>query len=256
MYTANANTKVTLIAHSMGGPVSLYFLNNIVSQSWKDTYIHAYVPVAAAWDGGAASLEILISGLSEGVEFLIQSDLWQNLRDTTRSFQSVHWLLPNASVFGNRVFVQVGSVQYTANDFEALFRRTGYPDGYTMYKRVAPLVDGWRAPNVPTYCYYGLRGASSTPVGFTYAVANFPNTAPTSRTMGDGDTTVNREILEICHKWAREQSATFEWRDFGATHLGILSDNGLLSAIQQVITIQESATTEAPTVKSGWRWWG
>ena len=98
------------------------------------------------------------------------------------------WLLPSALAFGNdTVFVQVGSDQYTANDFETLFQRIGYPDGYAMYNSVAPLVDGWRAPNVPTCCYYGLRGAGSTPVGFTYAVANFPDAAPISRTMGNGN---------------------------------------------------------------------
>ena len=58
--------RVTLVAHSMGGPVSLYFLNNIVSQTWKDTYLHAYDPVTAAWDGGVAALENVIAGVTEG----------------------------------------------------------------------------------------------------------------------------------------------------------------------------------------------
>ena len=71
MYAANNMTRVTLVVHSMGGPVSLYFLNNIVSQIWKDTYIHAYIPVAAAWYGGVAALENVISGVSDGVEFLL-----------------------------------------------------------------------------------------------------------------------------------------------------------------------------------------
>ena len=99
MYAANNMTRVTLVAHSMGGPVSLYFLNNIVDQTWKDTYIHAYVPVAAAWDGGVAALENVISGVTDGTEFLIRSDLWDTVRDAIRSFQSVfgcfqvHWCL-------------------------------------------------------------------------------------------------------------------------------------------------------------------
>ena len=41
MYKENGNTKVTLVVHSMGGPVSLYFLTKVVNQQWKDTYIHS-----------------------------------------------------------------------------------------------------------------------------------------------------------------------------------------------------------------------
>ena len=49
MYKENNNTKVTLVAHSLGGPVSLYFLTSIVTQEWKDTYIDSYIPLAGAW---------------------------------------------------------------------------------------------------------------------------------------------------------------------------------------------------------------
>ena len=245
MYAANDMTPVTLVAHSMGGPVSLYFLNRIVNQTWKDTYIHAYVPVAAAWDGAVAPLEILISGVPKGWEFLIGSNLWESLRDTFRSFQSIFWLLPSVLVFGNdTVIVQVGSDQYTANDFEALFQRIGISDGYARYTSVAHLVDGWSAPNVSTFCYYSLQGNSSTPVGFKYATRNFPNSAPTMRSMGNGDGTVNQKVLEICRRWATEQSAPFEWRTFDADHIGIVSNNELHAAIEEVVTMQECESTE------------
>ena len=259
MYAANGRTPVTLVVHSMGGPVSLYFLNNIVSQSWKDTYIHAYVPIAAAWDGGLEALEIIVSGFPEWVEALIHSRLREILKDVTRSFQSVFWMLPSPLVCGNNTIVQIGSVNYTANDFEALFQRIGIPEGYVKYNNVAPLVDGWRAPNVSTFCYYGLRGSDSTPEGFIYNERDFPNSRPIARSMGDGDEVVNRKILEICLKWAEEQSATFNSRTFTSDHRGILSDDNLLAAIHQIVTIpQECTTTEAPTEKKkkGWSWWG
>ena len=253
MYAANNMTRVTLVAHSMGGPVSLYFLNKIVDQTWKDTYIHAYVPVAAAWDGGVAALENVISGVTDGTEFLIRSDLWDTVRDAIRSFQSVFWLLPSALVFGNdTVFVRVGSDQYTANDFEALFQRINFPNGYAMYTSVAPLVDGWSAPNVPTFCYYGLQGNSSTPVGFTYDAQNFPDSAPTTRFMGNGDGTVNQKISEICLRWDVEQSAHFESGTFAASHVGILSDESLLAAINEVVNAPQSsgAATVTATIFS------
>ena len=258
MYAGNNMTRVTLVVHSMGGPISLYFLNNIVSQSWKDTYIHAYIPVAAAWDGAVLALEIVISGFPKWVENLFHSKLSEIFRDGTRSFESAFWLLPSPVIYGNDTIVQVGSDQYTANDFEALFQRIGYPDGYAMYTSVAHLVDGWRAPNVSTFCCYGLSGPNSTPEGFTYDEHDFPNSPPIAHTMGDGDRIVNRKILEICLKWATEQSATFENRIFGSDHYRILFDSDLFAAIQEVATIrQKAATTEGPNVKkSGWSWWG
>ena len=50
-YTQNGNVKVSLLAFSIGGPVSHFFLTRVVNQEWKDTYIHSYIPIAAAWSG-------------------------------------------------------------------------------------------------------------------------------------------------------------------------------------------------------------
>ena len=245
MYAANNMTPVTLVAHSMGGPVSLYFLNNIVNQTWKDTYIHAYVPVAAAWDGAVAALEVILSGTADKhsiVDLLLSiSRLRRSIRNIVRSFQGVFWLLPSEQIFGNTTLVQVGTRNYTANDFRDLFQlihdREGYADGYKQYTSVTHLVDGWRAPNVPTFCYYGLEGNDSTPVFLKYTV-NFPNFGPIKRVMGNGDGTVNQRVLEICHDWAN-QSAPFECRVFNASHIEILCDDELLEAIEEVVTIEE-----------------
>jgi len=35
----------------MGNPVSLYWLNNYVDQTWKDTYIRYFVSVSPPWGG-------------------------------------------------------------------------------------------------------------------------------------------------------------------------------------------------------------
>lgn len=107
----------------MGGPVYLYFLNTIVTQTWKDTYLHAYVAVAAAWDGGVSALDAVISANAPGILQFLPSALLKTGRDVVRSFQSVFRMLPSSLVFGNdTVFVQVGSDKYTTNDFEAFFQ--------------------------------------------------------------------------------------------------------------------------------------
>ncbi|XP_050407578.1 phospholipase A2 group XV-like isoform X2 [Patella vulgata] len=60
-YIMNNNTPVVLLAHSLGGCVSLYFLNN-QSQSWKDKYISKYVTVSVPWGGTIKSLLLFTSG--------------------------------------------------------------------------------------------------------------------------------------------------------------------------------------------------
>jgi lysophospholipase III len=61
-YSMNNNTKVMLIAHSMGNPVTLYWLNNYVNQTWKDTYIRMFVSLSGVWGGAAKTLRLMASG--------------------------------------------------------------------------------------------------------------------------------------------------------------------------------------------------
>ena len=164
MYAESHNTKVTLVVHSMGGPITLYFLNNVVDQAWKDKYIHAFVPLAGAWSGGNKALQAVISGLGvsdiltdsnqlllsgllddvkkdrsvrNGKRFrgLQHQDLIIKLpkviiRDLTRTLPGVFLMLP---VWKDQVLVKTAARDYTANDYEALFRDMGYPLGFTMY---------------------------------------------------------------------------------------------------------------------------
>jgi lysophospholipase-3 len=51
-----------LIAHSMGNPVSLYWLNNLVTLEWKAKYIRSFVSLAGVWGGAAKTLRVMASG--------------------------------------------------------------------------------------------------------------------------------------------------------------------------------------------------
>ena len=54
-YYANNNTKCMIVAHSMGNPMTLYWLNNYVSQEWKDKFIRYFVSLSAPWGGAVKS---------------------------------------------------------------------------------------------------------------------------------------------------------------------------------------------------------
>lgn len=60
-YAKNGNQSVMLIAHSMGAPMTLHFLN-AQSQNWKDKYIKCLVTLSGAWGGSAKAIKVYAIG--------------------------------------------------------------------------------------------------------------------------------------------------------------------------------------------------
>ncbi len=50
-YYENNCIQVMFVAHSMGNPVLLYWLNHYVNTSWKNKYIRSFVSLAGVWGG-------------------------------------------------------------------------------------------------------------------------------------------------------------------------------------------------------------
>ena len=233
MYNSNGRTKVTLVVHSMGGLVSLHFLTGFrgINQAWKDKHIHAYITLSAAWSGGVASLQAVISGIHGIVKHFINVPI-------ARSFESLPWLFPKASVFGNAVLVSTPSKDYTANDYRDLFSNIkGYERGYQFFQRVQGINLNYPAPNVPTHCLYGDK--VDTPKKFTYK-ANFNKDTNTiglqpDLTYGYGDGTVNNDSLVVCHKWS-SMSSPFENKTFdGVDHTDIVRNPEVLEYIAHIV---------------------
>lgn len=57
----NGNIRVTLLAHSMGGPMTLLFLQR-QSQEWKDKFIHKYITLSAPWGGSVKAVKVYAVG--------------------------------------------------------------------------------------------------------------------------------------------------------------------------------------------------
>ena len=123
MYKENEDAKVTLLVSSLGGPISLHFLNNIVDQEWKDTYIDTYIPLSAAFAYGSHIIHILLSGpiILTGTSVDINIDR----RVLDRTLPVIYWLLLHASVWKDTILVVTPTRNYTVNDYEDLFTDAG-----------------------------------------------------------------------------------------------------------------------------------
>ena len=224
MYRQNNNTKVTLVAHSMGGPVSLYFLTNEVDQDWKDQYIHSYVTLAGAWNGANSGLGTLLSGLPVASKTYFPASLY-------RTFSSLFYLLPRTSIWNDTVLVSTSTQNYTANDYQQLFSDAGYPQGYDQ---LLHLDIDWPSPNVSTYCFYGL--GIPTPMTYVYR-SNFPDAVPSVIT-DDGDNTINKPSSEICLRW-QNSGYPFKRTVFqGIDHSAIIRDKDVLETIASIVGVQ------------------
>lgn len=60
-YVLAGNQSVTLVVHSMGGPMSLVFLQQM-PDSWKDRYIARIISLAGAWAGSAKAIKVFAIG--------------------------------------------------------------------------------------------------------------------------------------------------------------------------------------------------
>lgn len=61
-YTSNGNVPVTLIVHSMGGPMSLVFLQKQTAE-WKHKYISRLISLCGAWAGSAKAIKVFAMGI-------------------------------------------------------------------------------------------------------------------------------------------------------------------------------------------------
>ena len=237
MYHDNDNQTVTLVAHSMGGLVSLHFLTGYsgIDQAWKDTYINAYITLSSAWSGGVQTLVRAISGQNIESKFL---SLLVNhfLVPILRTFQSIPWLMPRESVFGDAVLVSMPTKNYTAADYEELFAQIGYSNGFqTHTKLIDSLIPDFPAPNVDTFCYYGIN--VPTPETYIYDRDlnryNSIGMQPATILTGNGDGTVNLMSSEVCHRWASMNPKYSFWvRQYDQVdHSAIINEERVLGDI-------------------------
>lgn len=116
-FTDNGEERVTFVAHSMGGRMLLYFLQQM-STEWKDKYIEQMITISSPWGGAVQAFQALTVGYDFGSSFL-QND---KMRMVQMSCPSVVWLLPSQYFWKpDEVLINTKKKNYTISNIEQFF---------------------------------------------------------------------------------------------------------------------------------------
>ncbi|XP_071092371.1 lysosomal phospholipase A and acyltransferase-like isoform X1 [Haliotis cracherodii] len=228
-YVRNNNTKVVLIAHSMGNPTTLYFLNHR-PQVWKDKYLHCFITISGVWGGAVKPLRLFSAGDNLNVPFVEGI----NVREEQRSMPSSAFLMPSEKFWAaNEVLVSQPKRNYTVKDYKAFFTDLGIPNAYLMRQDTENLVKDLIPPGVEIHCLHGVK--MPTPLQFIFGEGMWPDKQPKVVT-GNGDGTVNIRSLHGCLSWQGKQKQKIYHKEFPkAEHTEILSNKDVLAYIKTVV---------------------
>lgn len=117
-YKAADNQPITFIVHSMGGPMSLVFLQQ-QAQSWKNKYIARIISLSGAWAGSAKAIKVFAVGDDLGSYALSGSVM----RAEQITSPSLAWLMPSPHFWKpDDVLVNTPTKQYTMSNIEEFFQ--------------------------------------------------------------------------------------------------------------------------------------
>lgn len=230
-YEMNNQTRIMLVAHSMGNPVSLYWMNNYVTQEWKDKYIRYFVSLSPPWGGAIKPLRLMASG--DNIDVIIVRPL--AARPYQRSAPSTAFLMPSYNFWGaDEVLVSRPKRNYTVYDYEAFFNDIKFPEGYELYKKTTKLINDLQPPFVETHTLYGVD--LKTPAGFVYKKeSDFPDAQP-AVLYGDGDGTVNKRSLLGYQRWLGKQKQPIYFKEFsGVEHVATLKHPDVIAYILSLL---------------------
>ncbi|XP_059163552.1 phospholipase A2 group XV-like [Physella acuta] len=229
-YKKNNNSKVVIVAHSMGNPVSLYFLNH-QPKAWKDQYIQSLVSLAGVWGGAVKPLRLMSSGDSLGVIIVSPS----HVRPEQRSMPSTAFLMPSEKFWKpSEVLVMTPKKNYTVVDYKEFFADLNFTDGYEMRKDTENLIGDLTPPEVTVHCLHG--SGVETPDMLIFGEGEFPDVYPKVKP-GDGDGTVNLRSLLGCLSWQGNQKEPVYHQVIDkAEHMAILQDEAVRKYIMDVVT--------------------
>jgi hypothetical protein len=246
-YNNNGETKVALLAHSMGAPVTHYFLTEMVSQDWKDKHIAVWLPVAPAYAGAVQAAISVLYGNDLGVAVLPTT----YMQKLCAKSGSLPWLLPRPYIWeANMPFIFTPDETYSAQNQLDMLADRGLDQAYKIYERdleATTKSSTFGAPLVDTYVFYGMN--VSTPLEAHFDVnmweVDRDDAAPKPRIVtGNGDGTVNMRSLIAGESWAEEQhnhDFVLEHKGFkDQEHMEIVQDSQLWNHIEDILATYEA----------------
>lgn len=235
-YVQNGNMSVILLTHSLGGPVSLAFLNT-QPQKWKDIYIRAFLPLAGPFGGVPSIAESLTSGDNFGIPVIPMDYLYQIQVNSP----SAIWLFPQPEIFGsNTVIVSTPSKNFTIGNLNELVDAIRNPEVSAFYEQVMRhSMEKFEAPNVDTYAFYGSK--RDTEFEFTFPRdlgENKATKSPKVTKFIEGDGTVPVASAEVVNSWSADHEIRFKLKNINLgkkEHFSMLSDDEVLKTVVQTI---------------------
>lgn len=116
-YELGGQQRITLIVHSMGGPMSLVFLQQ-QTPVWKDKYIERVISLAGAWAGSAKAIKVFAIGDDLG-SFALSGSVLKAEQITS---PSLAWLIPSPHFWKpDEVLVTTQQKTYTMSNLNEFF---------------------------------------------------------------------------------------------------------------------------------------
>lgn len=214
--------RVVLVSHSMGGPMTHYFLTQVVSAEWKDAHIETWFACAPPTAGAPVAVKALLSGYNFGIPVLTSSEGHQ----VQPNSGSVYFLLPKPGLWDTLVTLQHNgtSTNYTSSQMEDLLMLTPIPDvGLRLSKSTGSWGESLLDPGVRVVIVAGSE--VDTESAFIYSASNLGG-GPTTIVTESGDGTVPlRSALLGTRIWNQTSSKVFP----GVEHVRMLSDGNFIS---------------------------
>ncbi|XP_057334018.1 phospholipase A2 group XV-like [Microplitis mediator] len=232
-YITNNKVPITLIAHSMGGPMTLLFLQK-QTQKWKDQYIKTLISLGAVWGGSVKALKVFAVGDNLGTYVLRESIL----KDQQITSPSLGWLLPSKIFWKEtEVLVQTQIKNYTLLDLQQFFLDINVPNGWEFRKDTEKFQTDFTAPGVEVHCLHGINVGTVERLYYKPGVSidTYPQLI-----LGDGDGTVNLRSLNGCLYWRNKQKQRIYHQPFsGVDHMEILRNQHVLDYIKTTLSTSQ-----------------
>jgi hypothetical protein len=149
--------KAILVGHSLGSNLANYFLVTMTSE-WKDMYINSFASFSGAFGGCPKALRTILSGVDIRVGIINKSEK-EILRNITRNFTGLQWMLPSPAIYNDIPLVHYNNVSYSANNIHQLLHMVGAVEAADIYKNVVYPVqmESLKAPGVKVYTFSGTN---------------------------------------------------------------------------------------------------